>query len=251
MKRLQLTVHDVSPAHEETLRKIHAVLLELGVVRYSMLVVPDYHGKWLLDGFPEFCRWLQELDENGVEIVLHGFVHVAGSSPMGISDRIRSMLFTRDEGEFLGLNEKEAEELLRDGCAVLKRTLDIEVSGFAAPAWLYSRGTTAALAKTGFIFAENRWRIWAPQTGRTLLRIPAVNYAGGGAVKRSLAAFWVMISGVFLRGSRTVRFAVHPCDFEDSVRKGAVIRHLKKLLRRRKTISFTDLLPAPECRGDQ
>jgi len=241
VKRLQLTVHDVTPAHEVTLRKIHSALAELGAGRYSMLVVPDYHGRWLLDEYPDFCRWLRELEKNGVEMVLHGFKHKAGSSPLSISERIRSVLFTRGEGEFLGLDEKAAERLLQEGRAALKRTLALEVSGFTAPAWLCSRGTVAALAKTGFIFTENRWRIWDPRTGRTLLRMPAVNYAGGGFVKRSLAAFWVIVSGMLLRSSPAVRFAIHPCDFENDAVREAVMKRLKTLLGKRETVSFSEL----------
>lgn len=245
VKRLQLTVHDVSPAHEATLRKIHSALRELGAGRYSMLVVPDYHGRWPLEEFPGFCRWLRELEKNGVEVVLHGFKHIAGSPPLSISERIRSALFTRGEGEFLGLDEKAAEKLLLEGRAVLKRTLGIEVNGFVAPAWLYSRSSIAALARTGFTFAESRWRIWDPRTDRTILRMPAVNYAGGGSLKRYSAAFWVTVSGIVLRGSQTVRFSIHPCDFEDGVRQKAVIERLKTLLERRETVSFSDLLPVP------
>ncbi len=244
VKRLHLTLHDVSPVHENTLRKIHSAICELGVVRYSMLVVPDYHGEWPLEEFPAFCQWLRELEENGVEMVLHGCIH-KGAAALGTADRIRSSFFTRGEGEFLGLDEKAAEQLLRDGREMLKRTIGIEANCFVAPAWLYSRGTIKALATAGFIFAENRWRIWNPETGRTILWMPVVNYAGGGFVKKSLAAFWVMISGMLLRGSETVRFAIHPCDFEDDVRKNTVMKRLKYLLSKRETIRFNDLTPAP------
>jgi hypothetical protein len=72
-----------------------------------------------------------------------------------------------------------------------------------------------------------------------------VNYAGGGSVKRSLAAFWVMISGIIFRGSGTVRFAIHPCDFENDAVRVAVMKRLKTLLGRRQTVSFSDLLSAP------
>lgn len=244
MKRLHLTVHDVSPVHEETLRRIHATLGELGAVRYSMLVVPDYHGRWPLEEFPDFCRWLRKLEENDVEMLLHGCRH-DGAAVMGTADRIRSSLFTRGEGEFLGLDKKAAEKLLQEGRETLRRTLGIEVNGFTAPAWLYSSGTITALAKTGFIFAENRWRIWDPRTGRTILWMPVVNYAGGGLVKKSLAAFWVRVSGMLLGASETVRFAIHPCDFEDDVIRNAVMKRLKTLLSRRETVSSIDLLPAP------
>ncbi len=244
MKKLQLTVHDVSPAHEDTLRKIHSAIRELGVIRYSMLVVPDYHGEWPLEEYPDFCRWLKELAENGVEMVLHGCMH-KGAAALGTADRIRSSLFTRGEGEFLGLDEKEAEQLLRNGRETLKRNLGIEPRGFVAPAWLYSTGTISALEVTGFIFAENRKRIWDPRTGRTILRVPVVNFAGGSYVKRSLAAFWVTVSGVLLSGCQTVRFAIHPCDFENDITRRAVQKRLETLLGRRETVSFSDLQSAP------
>lgn len=245
VRRLNLTVHDVSPAHEETLRKIHSALAELGVIRYSMLVIPDYHGRWPLDEFPDFCRWLQGLEENGVEMVLHGCRHEASGNRLGTADRIRSAFFTRGEGEFLGLYEKTAKKLLQEGRGALKQALGIEVNSFVAPAWLYSSGTIAALAKTGFILAESRWRIWNPRTGQTILWMPVVNYAGGGFVKKSLASFWVRVSAVVLGGSETVRFAIHPCDFEDDVMQKMVIKRLKTLLRSRETVSINDLLPAP------
>ncbi len=245
VKRLHLTLHDVSPVHENTLRKIHSAICELGVVRYSMLVVPDYHGEWPLERFPAFCQWLRELEENGVEMVLHGSRHSGEIADLGTADRIRSSIFTRGEGEFLGLDENRATKLLQEGREVLKRTLGVEVKGFAAPAWLYSNGTIAALAKTGFIFAENRWRVWNPATGRTILRMPIVNYAGGGLLKRSLAALWVRVSGTVLVGSEILRFAIHPCDFENNVVENAVLKRLKSLLKTRDTVIFRDLLPVP------
>ncbi|MCD4776756.1 MAG: polysaccharide deacetylase family protein [Candidatus Aegiribacteria sp.] len=245
MKKLHLTVHDVSPAHEGKIRQIHSTLTQLGVVRYSMLVVPDYHGKWPLDEFPEFCGWLEQLAENGVEMVLHGYRHEGSDAGLGITDKIRSALFTRNEGEFLGLDEKNAEKLLETGREVLKRVLGIEVQGFVAPAWFNSRGTIAALKKSGFTFTENRLRIWNPETGRTILRMPVVNYAGGGLLKRTLAAFWVRVSGIILSRSGTVRFAIHPGDFEVDAVKKAVRKRLEIFLRRRESIIFKDIKPAP------
>lgn len=245
MKKLHLSVHDVSPAHESTLRKIHSALEQLGIVRYSMLVVPDHHGKWPLEDFPEFCGWLGQLAENGVEIVLHGCRHEGDIEELNLPDRIRSRLFTRNEGEFLGLGEESAEKLLTAGRSTLKKALDIEVNSFVAPGWLYSTGTSMALRKTGFAFSENRWRIWDPSTGKTIVWAPVVNYAGGSPLKRCLAAFWVKVSGIVLAGSKTVRFAIHPCDFENHTVKKAIIERLKVFLRRRVPVSYKELKSAP------
>ncbi len=242
-KRLHLTVHDATPAHEDTLRQIHFTLQDLGVVRYSMLVIPDYHGEWSLDRFPDFCSWLMGLAE--VELVLHGYRHEACRPAAGITDRMRSALFTRGEGEFLGLDLDSAEELLLEGRKTLKRVLDLDVKGFVAPAWLYSRGTAAALRKMKFEYSEDRWRIWNPSNGRTLLNMPVANYAGGGNLKRYLASLWVGISGAVSAGSETVRFAIHPCDFENEFARKTVIRRLGILLRCRETICFQDLQHVP------
>lgn len=245
MKKLQLTVHDVSPVHAVTLEEIHTALGQMGVVRYSMLVVPDYHGKWPLGEYPEFCDWLKGLADSGVEMVLHGFSHRGSSAGLGMADRIRSALFTRNEGEFLGLDRPDAEKLLEEGREVLQQLTGIEVNGFVAPAWLYNKGTTAALKNAGFSFTESRWRIWDPRTGQTILRVPIVNYAGGIPLKRFLAALWVSLSGKALAGSETVRFAIHPHDFKnESVRK-AVLKRLKTLLGTRSSVCFQDIIPVP------
>ena len=246
MKKLHLSVHDVSPAHSSTLRNIHSTLESLGIVRYSMLVVPDHHGKWPLEDFPEFCGWLRQQADNGVEIVLHGFYHEGDNEGLSVADRFRSRLFTRNEGEFLGLDEEAAEKLLKAGRETLKKVLDIEVNSFVAPGWLYSKGTSEALRKTGFTFTENRWRIWDPAAGKTIVRAPVVNFAGGSRLKRSLAAFWVKISGIVLAGSRTARFVIHPCDFENDSVKKEVIKRLKLYIRRRRTpVSYKELRPVP------
>ncbi len=244
MKKLQLTVHDVSPVHADTLKEIHTVLGQMGVVKYSMLVVPDYHGNWPLGEYPGFCSWLEGLADSGVEMVLHGFSHKGGSKDLGVVDRVRSAVFTRNEGEFLGLDRSDAEKLLEDGREVLRQLTGVEVRGFVAPAWLYSGGTAVALKNAGFSFTESRWRIWDPRTGRTILRIPIVNYAGGIPLKRFLAALWVSLSGKALAGSETVRFAIHPFDFESEPVRRKVLKMLKSFLGTRSSVRFQDIVPA-------
>jgi len=245
VRKLILTLHDVSPAHEDTVRKIHSILQQLGAFEYSMLVIPDHHGEWPLDQFPEFCKWLKNISQNGVEIVQHGFQHKAGTVEPGLINSFRSMLFTRNEGEFLGLDETAAEKLIISGRQILDRTLGIDIKGFVAPAWLYSRGTARALKKTGFAFTESRYRIWDPRSRSTILAAPIANYAGGSSLKRYLAALWVGLSGYLFARAETVRFAVHPYDFETGSVENTVIERLRKLLEKRETVSFRDLLPAP------
>ncbi len=232
-KWVHITLHDVSPRYEKTIMRIHDVLVELGAARYSMLVVPDFWGNWSLEDYPEFCEWLRDLSAEGTEMILHGYHHYDSIGSHGAVDRVRSAFFTRGEGEFLGLDCRAAAELLKKGKNELERILKIDITGFVAPAWLYSTGTLKALSETGFTYAESRWRTWNPMTGHTYLRVPVVNYAGGGSLKRWTADLWVTSSRVVLGGMRTVRFAIHPADFENKITRGKIQKHLEMLLSER------------------
>ncbi|MBN2607538.1 MAG: DUF2334 domain-containing protein [Candidatus Fermentibacteraceae bacterium] len=245
MKRLLLAVHDVSPANERALRHIAGELEKLGLDRYSMLVVPDYHGEWPLEEHPEFCRWLSGLAEGGVDMVLHGQTHMGSPAERFSWNGLRSLLFTRGEGEFLDLDRDEAERLILNGKRTLAAALGIQAESFVAPAWLYSRGTLKALEHTGFRLAESRWRIWSPSGRTTLLRVPVANYAGGGPLKRLLASLWVDIYGTLCAGADTLRFAVHPSDFLSAESSAMVIGKLRRLLRNREPAALRDMISAP------
>ena len=232
-KQVHVSVHDASPANREELEEIHGLLTGLGVEGYSMLVIPDYHGEHPLDRAPEFCEWLKGKREEGVEMVLHGFTHLHSGRPSSPLDRIRSAMFTRGEGEFLELDMEAATDLLRRGRTVLQEAVGVPVDSFVAPAWLYGKGTMEALASEGFRYAENRLRQWNPLAGKTILRSPVVNFAGGGAFKRAMASAWVHTALVLMRRAGTVRFALHPCDLE---RRAAVLKVLGTLLAYRSSV---------------
>jgi len=244
MGSLHLAVHDVTPAHEKDLRTLTGLIEEAGIQRYSLLVVPDYHGRWNLLDHPEFCRWLSHLRNSGAEILLHGFTHLGRRDASGPGDRIRSALFTRGEGEFMCLDVNEASELLANGRDLLREALGVSVRGFVAPSWLYGRGTLDALSETGFRLAESRWRVWDPVEGVTLLRVPVANYAGGGWLKRLSAAGWVSLYGTLLSGSPVLRFALHPTDVQGECGTRRILRRLDRLSEGRDPVHLGDLLSA-------
>ena len=67
-----VSVHDVTPAHESRIERIYDMFSELGVDRYALLVVPNYHGAWRLDQHPGFVEDLRRRQQGGAEIFLHG-----------------------------------------------------------------------------------------------------------------------------------------------------------------------------------
>ena len=116
-----MAVHDVTPFHRDRLERIVSTLERLGLDnRYTMLVVPDFHGNSPLHRDPGFARWLRGLADGGVEMVLHGYTHLDGGTRAAPSDRWRGRFLTAGEGEFLNLDEKEAARRLREGRRVVE-----------------------------------------------------------------------------------------------------------------------------------
>ncbi len=245
MKRVHIAIHDVSPVHEETLREAVSILGGMGIDRYSMFVIPDYRGRCSLRDHPRFCLWLKGLMAQGAEMVLHGYRHCGPDRGLGPLDTVRNAVFTRGEGEFLGMTGEDALKLLRAGTEIMEDCLAWRSEGFVAPAWLYSRGTRTALSRLGFKAAESRWRVWNPSSGATLLKVPVANYAGGGAFKRSLASFWVAVYPLMFGAGSTLRFAMHPDDFQDEHRRRGVIRFLGRVSSGRTPVTLRQLATAP------
>lgn len=232
-RTVHVAVHDASPARWDVLREIDGVLREMGALPYSMLVIPARESG-PLEAHPAFGAWLRERAASEVRMVLHGLTHAGGEECTGPAERLRRTLFTRGEGEFLCLPREEAARRIGEGRRRLEAVLGFPVNAFTAPAWLYSRGTLDALSEAGFRYAESRWREWDPATGRTILRTPVLNFAGGCLPRRAAAAAWVGLGRVLLSGAPGVRLALHPADFEDPPRRKAALHLLAVLLRSRR-----------------
>jgi len=235
-RRLDISVHDASPAVEEVLREIDSFLRKVGAFPYSLLVIPSLRGEWPLEDHPGFCDWLRDLSRSGVRMVLHGLHHCGGGECRGPSSAVRRLLFTRGEGEFLCMTREESARRMAEGRRILAGVLGRPVTAFVAPAWLYSRGSMAALKDMGFRYAESRWRQWDPAGGKTLLHSPVLNLAGGCAFKREAAAAWVYTGSRLLAAAGTIRMALHPEDFSDPERKRAVVDLLPELLAGREPV---------------
>jgi uncharacterized protein len=245
-KMVHLAVHDVAPPHAEVLEDVIGTLKETGAEIFSLFVVPNYHGEFPIGEFSAFCQWLNTLRDQGIELVLHGNRHREGPAALSPSERFKASIFTRGEGEFLGTDAEEAAELISEGREMVREALGCRLDAFAAPAWLYSRGSLQALAELGFRIAESRWRVWDPVSDRTLLRSPVSNFAGGGSLKRTAAAMWVRLQNRVLSPfTDTIRFAVHPEDFLDAGRRRRAVRMIEKLLRDRKPVTLEGIRSAP------
>ena len=241
-KRLLLSVHDVTPAHDARIARLTEVIeRNAGPARFAMLVVPDFHGEWPIGRFPAFQHWLRGRAEAGIEIFLHGWLHLDASRHQDAVSRLKAGMMTAGEGEFLGLDQAEATRRLRDGRALIEDVIGRPVAGFIAPAWLYGPGAMAAIAAEGFALAEDHFKVWRPADGRILAKGPVVTYATRTPA-RMLSSLAVSRGATLALGALpNLRLAVHPGDADSPVVMGEFERALKAHLRGRRPARYADL----------
>lgn len=243
MKRLLLSIHDVTPKHFERLKQIDAFLKEHGVgSRYAMLVVPDFWHQWPLEEHPEFQSWLRERADEGVEMILHGFYHRDDTVHRSAAARFKASALTAREGEFLGLDRKLALERLQKGRDLLESILGRKIKGFIAPAWLYGEGARKALKIMNFEFAEDHWSVWSPQSGATLTTSPVISYASRSKGRILSSLIWSRVATVALRPAPVVRHAIHPHDFDVDCLISEISRALVSFMTHREPILYRDLM---------
>ena len=119
---------------------------------------------------------------------------------------------TAGAGEFAQLSREEARRRLERGRPIVEDAIGRPVTGFIAPAWLYSEDSIRALADCGFPLAEDHFKVWQPETGRVVAKGPVITWASRtkGRIASSLmvaaaarAAPWALPNA---------RIAVHPPD---------------------------------------
>ena len=243
-RRLLLSIHDVSPAHEDRIaRLIDLIERHAGPAQFAMLVVPDFHGDWPIARYPAFQRWLRGLAEAGVEMFLHGWSHRDDAVHSSAGDRWKASVMTAGEGEFLGLDEAEARRRLRAGRALLEDVTGGPLAGFVAPAWLYGDGALAAIAAEGFALAEDHMRVWRPEDGQVLSWGPVITYASRTPARLASSLLVSKAATLALGTLRDLRLAVHPADADSPPLMAEIERALGAHLRGRRPARYADLSP--------
>ena len=232
-KKFLVSLHDVTPVmFERSQQLVEMIMKEVGTA-FTMLVVPDFHHQGRLDKYPEFCAWLRDLNNSGVEIAQHGLYHLGGNEKFTLSGK----LFTSGEGEFVALNRQEAKSRIETGFSILSDALGSKPVGFTAPAWLYSNETIQVLEELDFDWIEYRW---AFQFSRNYnVTVPAIVFASRTPWKRICSRFWATTGPAVFSVNKHFRLALHVRDLptlEEPVR-----RVLAGVTRHREVINCADL----------
>jgi|SRR5690349_1672709 predicted deacetylase len=240
--RLLVAVHDVTPAHGRRLDVLYHLLDELGVRRYALLVVPNWHGAWPLADYPEFTAELRERAARGKEIVLHGLRHDEVGLPRSLAHRLRTVGRTAREGEFASLPPVEASARIAHGIATL-RGVGLEPLGFIPPAWLARPSLPHVVREAGLKFTEDT-RGLVLVNGHASERMPAPATCWSTR-RRWRAAGSVVVAALRLRVERTrplVRVALHPTDTDVPAVLASCRGTLAALLAQREVTTYGELL---------
>jgi predicted deacetylase len=210
-KRLCISLHDVAPTTLQDCARVLDFLDGLNAGPVALLVVPDYHGSGRVDRSPRFISFIESRLRRGDEVVLHGLRHEdGGGAPQGPRDWVERRVLTAREGEFARLDAAAARARLLRGLAVL-RAAGWRPRGFAAPAWLMSEGTLAALESLPFDYCVTRDAVMHLRSGR-YIAAPSLVVSTRSSWRRLLSPAWNLARLSRTTREPVVRAALHPTD---------------------------------------
>lgn len=242
-RRLLASIHDVTPVHAGKLDQLVRLVEScIGAGNFALLAVPDFHGEGLIDSDRAFATRLRKWSDSGCEVFLHGYFHRDSVSHHGRIAKFKARHLTASEGEFLGLDYATATRLMVDGRKRVEDVIGRGVSGFVAPAWLYSKEALQAIAEQGFTLAEDHFKVWHPVGGKVLARGPVITYASRSPLRLLSSLAWSRIASVALKLTATVRLGVHPHDVDAPELVLEIERALNQLKRTHRPSHYRDLL---------
>lgn len=239
MRRLLVSIHDVTPAHDAAVRALWALCREHRVTP-ALLVVPDWHGRWPLAKSPAFVAWVRGRVTQGAEVMLHGERHDERGLRRGPVDALRAFGRTDGEGEFLTLRRAAAEDRIARGLALL-RALDLAPVGFVPPAWLMRRDTVDAARVLGLRVTEDDGAVHDLRRARRLPS-PAVRWSGRGVLRAHLSARVADARWRWQRDAELVRVALHPGDLAHPATAASVAEHLSRWAMDRHVVRYADVV---------
>lgn len=208
-----VSVHDVAPPTWQKSARIVEELRRFGIGVCSLLVVPDYHHSGLSMENAKFVKWLRDCEEDGHEIVAHGYYHQRDRRESeSVRDMFITRLYTSDEGEFYDLAYAEARERVGKARAQFEG-VGLKPCGFIAPAWLLGAEAELAVADEGFEYTTRLTsvrdlRIGADTRARSLVHSVRDEW------RRKVSLAWNAMLFRHLGDAPLLRLGLHPPDLD-------------------------------------
>lgn len=206
-----VSLHDVAPATWPDCRRLLKALDAVAPVPVTLLIVPDYHRRGVINLDTAFCRDIEQRLARGDEIALHGYCHLdEGPRPRGVWQRLRRGVYTAGEGEFAALSVAEACARLEQGLGLLQG-LGWPVAGFVPPAWLMSAGAWEAVQALPFSYTSTQSGVYRLPV-RTFLPSQCLVYSVRSALRRRMFQRWNESLVKKLHDNNLLRLGLHPVE---------------------------------------
>jgi predicted deacetylase len=230
---IAVALHDVEPRSLARACEMHRWLAARGVGCVTLLVIPAAADQPIGAQAPELARWLRERAACGDAIAQHGLAHRASAAP-----RWPRSLLARWQGggaaEFPGLGPLETAQRVHAGRRAL-REIELDPSGFVAPAYAYTPPLRRVLSESFEWFADLRT---IRSRTRGVLAAPALCLGTSTPLKRALSP--PLVRAMALRAGAVMRLDIHPADF-DLPRHLATLETLLESAGRRTAVTYDQL----------
>ena len=207
-----VSLHDVAPCTQHTTSTIISELSAHGVRVCSVLVVPNYHHEEPFAKHREFVRWLQALEADGHELVIHGYFHARPpQSKETLRDKFVTRFYTQNEGEFYDLGYEEALRRITTARDQF-RALGLNPRGFIAPAWLLGNEAERAVRDAELEYTT-RLRTVCDFRSESTFQARTLVYSVHNKWRRALSRSWNAALFRLLKTKPLLRISIHPTDY--------------------------------------
>ncbi|MEP7072267.1 MAG: polysaccharide deacetylase family protein [Verrucomicrobiota bacterium] len=236
---LVVSLHDVAPVTRAACEEILKELQRVGIRTTSLLVVPDYHHRGRAADDVNFVRWLCDLQEEGHEIVLHGYYHQR-PRPQGESwpQRLITSVYTQNEGEFFDLPYDEAFQRITRGAEEL-REAGLAPVGFVAPAWLLGAESERAARDAGMQYTTRLASVLDFSTNEKVYSRSLV-YSTRSSWRRQASLLWNAALARSCTHADLVRIGIHPPDISATEIWRQLTRLARQLAAERAVTTYRD-----------
>jgi predicted deacetylase len=202
---LAVAIHDVEARSGDRCVEICEWLLDRGVDRATLLVIPAPGGR-PLDPAGELAGWLRQRRSRGDAVAQHGLHHAHA----GLAPRPRRWIASMQGGaaaEFAALDGPATARALERGRGIL-REAGLDPRGFVAPAYCYTGHLRRELAASYAWWTD----LVAVRRRGGSRYSPVLCLGASTALKRATSP--PLVRGLARLGRPLMRIDVHPADLE-------------------------------------
>ena len=198
MKKVIISIHDVSPLFE---KEIEIILEALKDFEKSFLITPRWNENHSLP--TDFLKKLSAED-----LVVHGLTHQTSKR-----DYMGNLLTMsgRSCKEFYGLNKAQTRTKIQTAKELFEDTYNRKPTGFIPPMWYHNSHSIEILKSLGFTYTESETSFINLRNNVATFSIPVCFDFGNNKLLSLVALYGWKYILKHLRQS-LIRFSIHPSD---------------------------------------